>query len=399
MMRALLTALLLTLPGLVQAHTRSESHMAWEITDNLLRLTVTLPEQEARRIDPAARDAAIAAYLLPRLGATAEGTACTPQAPPTAIPAAPGFRRFELAFSCPAPRGIALRSDAFFDLVPAHVSYARIRTAGAAGESRFVEQLFTNDQRVLSATPAEGELENAPFHAFLLLGVEHILTGPDHIAFLLGLLLLSRGLRDLAWVVTGFTLGHSITLGLAVTGLVRPDTGPIDALIALTIAVIGAENVVQATRRGLPVALGAGALLLGMAALRLLGLGGLPVSLLLGAALFTACYLLLVEAAPAKAPLRAAIAACFGLVHGFAFARDLVEMGLPPGRLAELLFGFNLGVEIGQLLVVSLVWLAARGLSRSRIAPSRRLVVDLAAPALAGLGVFWLVSRSYGGGG
>ncbi|WP_203073985.1 HupE/UreJ family protein [Falsiroseomonas ponticola] len=399
MRRLLLAALLLAAPGLAQAHSRSESHMAWEIADRLVRVTVTLPEQEARRIDPAARDASIATYLLPRLGATAEGTTCTPQAPPTAIPASPGFRRFEMAFACPVPRGIALRSDAFFDLVPTHVSLARIRTTEAGGEARFAEQLFTTDQRLLLATPAEGTLASAPFHAFLLLGVEHILTGPDHIAFLLGLLLLSRGLRDLAWVITGFTLGHSITLGLAVTGLVRPDTGPIDALIALSIAVIGAENVVQATRRSRPVALAAGALLLGMAALRLLGLGGLPLSLLLGAALFTACYLLLVQAAPARAPLRAGIAACFGLVHGFAFARDLVEMGLPPARLAELLLGFNLGVEIGQLLLVGLVWMAVRGLSRLGLAPSRRLVVDWVAPALTGLGVFWLVSRSYGAGG
>ena len=77
----------------------------------------------------------------------------------------------------------------------------------------------------------------------------HIFTGVDHMSFLLGLVLISRRLRDLVFVVTGFTIGHSLTLALAVTGVIRPHAEYIDALVALTIALIGAENIAVQTQR------------------------------------------------------------------------------------------------------------------------------------------------------
>jgi len=83
------------------------------------------------------------------------------------------------------------------------------------------------------------------------------------------------------------------------------------------------------------------------------------------------------------------------LIHGFGFARNLLDMQLPTGRLAELLFGFNLGVEIGQLTLVcallTVVWL----LSRLRLTLPRPIVVDAASACVAGVGLYWFVSRSY----
>jgi hypothetical protein len=85
----------------------------------------------------------------------------------------------------------------------------------------------------------------------------------------------------------------------------------------------------------------------------------------------------------------------FGLIHGFGFAADLLELQLPPGRLAELLVGFNLGVEIGQLALVGGATLLVVALRKYRLALPRPILVDTTSAFLVGLGVFWFVSRSY----
>jgi hypothetical protein len=85
----------------------------------------------------------------------------------------------------------------------------------------------------------------------------------------------------------------------------------------------------------------------------------------------------------------------FGLIHGFGFAADLLQMKLPKARLAELLVGFNLGVEIGQLTLVLGVVAVVALLSRLKLGLPRALVTDFAAAFLAAMGLFWFVSRSY----
>ena len=85
----------------------------------------------------------------------------------------------------------------------------------------------------------------------------------------------------------------------------------------------------------------------------------------------------------------------FGFIHGFGFAANLLEMKLPAGRLAALLFGFNLGVEIGQLTLILIVAGAAALLARSAYGLPRRLVSDFGAAGLVGIGLYWFVSRSY----
>ena len=223
----------------------------------------------------------------------------------------------------------------------------------------------------------------------------HIFTGVDHMSFLLGLVLISRRLRDLVFVVTGFTIGHSLTLALAVTGVLRPHAEYIDALVALTIALIGAENIVVQTHKPTLAALAVGVSLAFMALLQVLGFGGLPSLLLLGAGLFTANYLMISGRLRDAGRLRILITLVFGLIHGFGFAADLLELQLPPERLAELLVGFNLGVEIGQLTLVVGATLLVAMLAKTKMALPRPLVVDVASSFLVGLGVFWFVSRSY----
>jgi hypothetical protein len=288
---------------------------------------------------------------------------------------------------------MVLHSSAFFDLVPSHVTYARIHK----DNGKFVEQLITSDHRDLELSGAgdDDKLQNASFFEYIRLGIMHILTGPDHLSFVLGFVLISRRLRDLLFVITGFTVGHSVTLALAVTGVVRPHSAFIDILIALTIGLIGAENIAIAIKRPFPVAMGAAALLTAMALARVAGYGSLPLPLLLGADLFTVCYLMATSHLHDAGRVRLVVTLIFGLIHGFAFANDLIEMHLPTDRLIELLFGFNLGVETGQLLVVGLLTGTAFLLVRTRLALPRPITVDLIGSGLVCLGVTWMVARNF----
>ncbi len=385
---------LLVAAGLARAHTKSESYASYEVTASAVRLTYSVSETEALRLaspEPRAlSDDELGRYLIQHLVVMAEDRPLSVDL--RAIAASPGFRRFELVFKRSGAQPLTFRAAVFFDTVPSHVTFARIRTE----QGEFIEQLFTADRRELTLTGAgEGTLQSASFWVYMWLGIEHILTGPDHIAFLLGLLLISRTFRDLAFVVTGFTLGHSLTLALAVTGVVRPHAEFIDVLIALTIAMVGVENIAVATGRSRVLATSVGAFLVILAALKFIGLGHVPALLLLGVGIFSASYLLASGELHDGARLRLVVTLVFGLVHGFAFAGDLIEMRLPTGRMVELLFGFNLGVEVGQLTLVSvaigLVWL----IRRTRFAPPRAWVVDSLGAGLVGLGVFWIVTRTF----
>jgi hypothetical protein len=382
--------------GGAQAHTRSESHSSWQIAGPVVRLQFTVPDLEARRLAPGGGDPsneALAAYLAARLGASAQGRECPASEPPRAVASAPQYRRFEFQFRCPGETGMRIHSTAFVDLVATHTNFAQIRDAGG----NLVEQLFTQDHPSLDlgGEGALTRLESAGFLEYVTMGIMHIFTGVDHQAFLLGLVLISRRLRDLVFVVTGFTLGHSLTLALAVTGVIRPHAEYIDALVGLTIALIGAENIIANTRRPLPVALGVGGLLMVMAAGRGLGFGGLPLLIFLGSGLFAANYLMVSGRLRDAARLRIVVTLVFGLIHGFGFASNLLEMRPPAGRLAELLVGFNLGVELAQLAFVGAVLLLVLGLGRLRIGLPRRPVTDVAASFLVGLGMYWFVLRSY----
>lgn len=390
-----LIALLIVMAAPAQAHTRSESHALWEINGKDVDLIATIPVIEAQRLHPdgTVSNKALTDYLAKNVYPIADGKNCALVPPVETLSAAPSYRKYDFTFRCGTSGQMQIRWGAFFDLVPSHVDYAQIRDM-ASGD--FTEQLMTVEHQTGNVSGPGSELEGASFLEFIRMGLMHIFTGVDHMSFLLGLVLLSRRLRDLIFVVTGFTIGHSLTLALAVTGVLRPQPEYIDALVALTIALVGAEIVAVQTRRpGVIAALLAGGLAI-MAAAQALGIGkGLPSLLLLGAGLFSACYLTISGHLRDAGRLRLVVTLVFGLIHGFGFAAGLLEMQLPPHRLAELLLGFNIGVEIGQLAVVITVSLLAMALSRIRLRVGRPLVADAAAAFLVGLGVYWFVTRSY----
>jgi hypothetical protein len=392
----LMLSLLAGTAGPAAGHTLSESHSVWEINGTDIDLVMTIPVLEVQRIgsgDAMPSDAEVEAYLTDRVYPSAGGRRCALIPPVEAPAAAPGFRKYDFTFRCPSPDDLRLTSQAFFDLVPSHTNFAEIQDEATGA---FTEQLFTHEQQSVDVSGGDSsELQTAGFLDFIGMGMMHIFTGIDHMSFLLGLVLISRRLRDLVFVVSGFTIGHSLTLALAVIGVIRPHAEYIDALVALTIVLIGAENIAEQTRKPMLIAAVLGGALGLMALSAWAGLGGLPAFLLLGGGLFAANYLLMSGKLQDAGRFRMMITLIFGLIHGFGFAANLLEMQLPTERLAELLIGFNLGVEFGQLSLVFGVTGLVVGLRRLRLATPRAITVDVSCCFLVALGVYWFVTRSY----
>lgn len=399
MMRGPIALLLLLFMGMLaapaDAHTRSESHSAWTLDGRLVHMSFGVDEVEVERIAPASgrmTDAAFLAWLTPRVGVTAAGQACPMVIKPKVLNAAAGFRRVEFQYACPSTDKMRLVNHAFFAEASTHIHFAQIQRP----DGEFVEQLIDIASQGIDLDQAGGNnLSNASFLKFIEMGIMHIFTGVDHMAFLVGLVLISRRPRDLVFVVTGFTIGHSLTLGLAVTGIIRPHAEFIDALVALTIALIGAENIAVASLRPRTVALWTGGALAFMAVLRLFGIGLLPPLLLIGAAIFSANYLMVSGHLKNAGRIRLIVTLVFGLIHGFGFAADLLESRLPAEKLAEILVGFNLGVEFGQLTIVLLLSGAVLLLARAKLTLPRPIVVDLAASMLVAVGTYWFIGRSF----
>ena len=394
-------------PADASAHTRSQSYSTWNINDaGQVRLSFSVLSREATRLAALEGnyrdlDDLLQSHLAATIGVQADGEACVPMGAPQGLPARDGHLRMEWAFECPPQKALELSIRSFFDLAPSHVHFARVRSAAGVP----VEYLFTDSQRQhvmlgsAGGTPTATETQSggATFASYVALGVAHILEGLDHIAFLLALLLLSRNLRDVIFMVTGFTVGHSITLTLAALGWVEPDVEVIEALIGFTIAIVAAETVALRAGASRPIATLGAVILLGLAVFSVwLGVG-LPVRVLLGLALFSFCYLRLAENPEVAMRLSPLLTVLFGLIHGFGFANVLIEIGLPAGRLVSALFGFNVGVELGQLAIVVVLWGGSRVLLRWFKNTDWQLGVDALAATLCGLGTFWFVARAFGG--
>ena len=180
---------------------------------------------------------------------------------------------------------------------------------------------------------------------YVVLGFSHILPlGLDHILFVLGLFLFRVEFRSLLWQVSSFTLAHTLALGLGIYGMVSLPTRPVEALIALSIVYVAAENITVKQ---------------------------------VGRSRLLAIFL-------------------FGLLHGLGFAGVVAELGLPAGQKALALFSFNLGVELGQIAVLAAAFLVL-GPFRSPLTRFRK--VSVGGSILIGLiGLFWFWQRLFGAG-
>jgi hypothetical protein len=204
---------------------------------------------------------------------------------------------------------------------------------------------------------------------------------------LLLLVVVARQLRDVAVLVTGFTVGHSVTLAAAALGVVIPHPRAVEATIAASILIVALENVGAEKARGGAIAIAAAIGLFAAGAL----FGGL--SAFWGVALFTACYFAFLRTLQGTGRLRWAIACLFGFVHGLGFSGVLLEQELPRAHLVGALLGFNVGVEVGQLAIVAALWPLLQWLRRRAY---DRTVVEAASIAGAALATFALVARVFG---
>ena len=175
---------------------------------------------------------------------------------------------------------------------------------------------------------------------YIVLGFNHILPeGTDHILFVLGLFLLSCRIKPLLLQVTAFTVAHSITLGLAMYGVIRLPSSVVEPLIAVSIAFVAVENICT----------------------------------------------------PELKPWRPVVVFCFGLIHGLGFSSVLLSLGLPRKNFVPALVSFNSGVELGQLTVIAGAFLVV-GWWRNYPWYRKRIVIP-ASVLIAATGLFWTVQR------
>ncbi|MBX3023555.1 HupE/UreJ family protein [bacterium] len=394
--RAALLLLLVAAPA--AAHERTVSYSTWEIAPPRIRVTARLAALDVSRLPWAAAagpdvNTRLGLYLSQRLTARSDGAPCAVSRPPQRLTAAPDQVVFDWELTCPEGTALQVRSDLLRAEAPSHLHFARLRFADGAA----LERVLSAGAETWTVAAAGGPAPLADsFLSIVSLGIEHILTGYDHLVFLLGLILLGGRLGDVVRIVTGFTIAHSLTLALAVFGVARPPRGAIEALIGLSIALVATENLWLAGGRRRAVRWAVVLVLLALAALAASGRGAVPALTLLGLALFAGCYFALLATLDRPAPLRAAVAFLFGLVHGFGFAGVLLEAQLPSERLAVTLFGFNLGVELGQVACVLLLWPLLQYAWRIGDGRLQRPIIEYGSFAILTAGVFLFVQRAYG---
>jgi hypothetical protein len=282
--------------------------------------------------------AALVQLVTPRLTLTGDG-----QAMPLdwgALEVVPDRFSVRLHFRSPAPVPARLVVDGLlFPYDPIHQTFVNIYEDGALRH----QAILSAGAQMLRYFGGKAQTPGAVIGTFVPAGIEHILIGPDHVLFLVGLLLLGGRVWRLAGIVTAFTVGHSITLSLAALDLVSPPGRVVEPLIALTIIVVGADNLLVMREKG----------------------GRDP---------------------------RALFAGAFGLVHGFGFASVLKQFGLPRAALGWSLFSFNLGVEIGQLFIVITV-AGLLALAASRSSRARHWIAVAGSWIVIAAGTYWFVER------
>ena len=289
---------------------------------------------------------------------------------------------------------LSIENNSFFDVSAGHIHFARIKiNSNDWEETIFTSTRKKNEFSLLSGKNQQGTL--GVFFDYIKLGFEHILLGFDHLAFLMTLLLISLKLKKVFLTVTGFTIGHSITLALAALGLIQPSTVAIEALIGFTILLVASQALLLEKKKS-SVFLKSSLGFLIILVLTSIIFGGI-ISLLtwIGLLIFLISYALLVETKKDAEFYNPFLTLVFGLVHGFGFASVLLELGLPKGRTVSALFGFNLGVEPGQILVVTLAISTLYVLGKTKLIKYKENLYNIAALFLIALGTFWFVGRVF----
>ncbi len=269
--------------------------------------------------------------------------------------------------------------------LPRTLTDVLLRVRFVDGEA--VDHLLRPEAPRVVVSPESGGGMAVP--AYLRLGVEHLLFGFDHILFVVGLMFLVRRPLQLVQVVTAFTAAHSITLALSTLGVVTLSQRPVEAVIALSILYLAVELARGAGRAvGADGASGFAGASAAHGASRAHGTSGDDAS---GAHATSGAGRPGDQRSPlARSPW--AIAFGFGLLHGFGFAGALADIGLPEQARAMALLLFNVGVEIGQLMIVGVLLALLYGL-RIRRAPLPAVVVQAPIVVMGTVSAWWFLER------
>ncbi len=298
-----------------------------------------------------ARETDVTAYALPRLRLSTAKGACPLRATGLMVDrhsdGAYAVLKFSGACAAEADK-LTAEYRLFFELDPQHRGLARLTTNGTTLTAIFSPEQPVHQFDLAAATPLR------QFLAFVNEGISHIWAGIDHLLFLLALLLPSMFVRtrdgwqpvphhrDALWsvfkIVTSFTLAHSITLSLAALQVVALPSRWVETAIAASVLLAALNNLYPVVRKRLWL-----------------------------------------------------VAFAFGLIHGFGFASVLLDLGLPRNAMVLSLFGFNLGVELGQLVVVAVYFAVAYALLRTRL--YGRVVLSGGSALIALVALVWMLER------
>ena len=299
-----------------------------------------------------------------------------------------GVLKFAWAFQClQIPETISV--SLFQDLGVTHTHIAR----GVVDGESVPEFMFASNQDAwVIGLPGERNVNQSSYFGYFKSGVEHILSGWDHLTFLLGLLLLFTG-RFLVIAITGFTIGHSLTLGLGAMNVLRVHSEIIETLIGFSILLLAVEYFIKHTfeidklAKNLALSL--------CAFLPLTVFGDLDLILIIGLALFLTFYLSLTNHY-SNLWLPLLITIFFGLIHGLGFASSIAESGIPQDRLVPIILSFNIGVEVGQLAVAFALLVLIKITKMYFHSSYFHYLHGAMGTFVFSMGTFWFISRAMG---
>ena len=385
--------LLLALSSELSSHQRSESYSKWVVeeqgNESLISISFSIRLSNLNRLEgPLTGDwqKRVSDKITSSFSTNAE---CSFEEKPISVTSKQDdIFRISWALLCSSELE-KINTAIFFNQDPTHSHIARYIYSSDLS----IEKLFTSQTRSwnLKDIKSEKNAVNSSFKEYVLLGMKHISTGYDHLAFLLGLLLLNQGTRRLLLAITGFTLGHSLTLSLAVVDLVRPVGSFVEALIGYSIALLGLEFLIRRRKDSSVYIYSAASFLALFLLLYLVFFEGSFTLGLFGLFLFSICYFILVKD-DRSIFFSLIIASIFGLIHGFGFGGFLFEVGFSEDNLLRALFGFNLGVEAGQIMAIILFLSSFYVLKKLKIM-NQSYSNPILATFLVSLGTYWFVYR------
>ena len=385
------------------AHYFSESFSKWNISNQDIKVNFNLLELEATRIlkidkyqkllsNNLSENEIFKIYLEKNLFVESEDMGCDIKDDTKILSSKEGYLRLELNYKCPFSSNIKIVNNALFYLIDSHIHIARIYQ----NNSILLEKaLFFNDQSIHINEEVKEKKIFDQFSNFIHSGFNHIIGGYDHLIFVLGLLLLIYNFKLLFLAITGFTIGHSITLALTALEIVIPNISLIEAIIGFTIMFVALEYFNEKQNSpyisiALLISLSTALLILSV-----INILHIPVFLLTGLIFVSISYFLIKNYYTSSDKLLISLTVTFGLIHGFGFGSFLMSTNFDTSQTIVSLLGFNLGVEIGQLVFVGLILLIYKIFITLKMNNVIIFSKDLFFIITFSMGMFWYVQRLF----